>query len=81
MEDVPKIEQEWYDYDFTHKNASFVYEKSSKSDKVYNCFTKDRPELQYLKDYTKKIMRYNNSSNYGVGVMRLAYEAHYDSIN
>ena len=77
MEDVPKIEQEWYEYDFTHKNASFVYEKSTKSGKVYNCFTKDKPNLQSLRDYTKKIMRYNNSSNYGVGVMSLAYQAHY----
>ena len=78
MGNVPEIEQAWYDYDFTHKNASFVYEKSSKTDKIYNCFTKDKPKLKYLRDYTKKIMRYNNSSNYGVGVMRLAYEAHYD---
>jgi len=78
MEDVPKIEQEWYDYDFKHENASFVYEKSTKTGKEYNCFTRGKPELVYLRDYTKKIMRYNNSSNYAVGVMRLAYEAHYN---
>ena len=76
MPDIAKIEREWYEYDFTHKDASFVYEKS-KSGKVYNCFTKNKPELEYLKGYVKKIMRYNNSSNYAIGVIRLAWEAHY----
>jgi membrane-bound lytic murein transglycosylase B len=75
MPDIPQIEQAWYDYEFTHKDASFVYEKS-RSGKVYSCFTKGKPELAYMKEYTKKIMRYNNSSNYAVGVMRLAYDAH-----
>jgi len=74
--DMPSIEAEWYEYEHTHKDASFVYE-TSKSGKVYNCFTKDKPELRYLRDYTKKIMRYNNSSNYSVGVMRLAYDAYH----
>jgi membrane-bound lytic murein transglycosylase B len=73
--DMPKIESDWYEYDFTHDNTSFVYE-SSKTGKKYACFTKDKPKLQYLKSYVKKIMRYNNSSNYAVGVMRLAYDAH-----
>jgi membrane-bound lytic murein transglycosylase B len=76
MPDIPQVEAQWYEYDFTTKNASFVYEVT-KSGKVYNCFTKNKPELQKMKSYTKKIMRYNNSSNYAVGVMRLAYEAHY----
>jgi len=75
MPNIPQIEQAWYDYEFTHEDASFVYEKS-RSGKVYSCFTKNRPELAYMKEYTKKIMRYNNSSNYAVGVMRLAYDAH-----
>ena len=75
MPDVAKIEAEWYKYAFENDDASFVYE-SSKSGKVYNCFTKNRPELSYMRNYVKKIMRYNNSSNYAVGVMRLAYEAH-----
>jgi membrane-bound lytic murein transglycosylase B len=77
MKDIPKLEQEWYDYDFKYKNTSFVYEKSTKTGKEYNCFTRGKSELVYLRDYTRKIMRYNNSSNYAVGVMRLAYEAHY----
>ena len=76
MPNVVKIEKEWYQYAFEHKDSSFVYEKS-KSGKKYNCFTKTKPELEYMKDYIKKIMRYNNSSNYAVGVMRLAYDAHY----
>jgi membrane-bound lytic murein transglycosylase B len=73
---LPIIEAKWYEYEFKHDNASFVYEKS-RSGKKYDCFTKGKPELEYLKKYTKKIMRYNNSSNYSVGVMRLAYDAYY----
>ncbi len=79
MEDIPKIEDEWYAYDFAHKNTSLVYE-TNKDGKAYNFFMKDRPRLEYLREYTKKIMRYNNSSNYAIGVMRLAYEAHYELI-
>ena len=74
MPNIPHIEAQWYEYEFANDNASFVYEKS-KTGKVYKCFTKDKPELDYMKKYTKKIMRYNNSSNYSVGVMRLAYDA------
>ncbi len=73
--DLVAIEAAWYDYEFENEDASFVYEKS-RSGKRYKCFTANKPELKYLRDYTKKIMRYNNSSNYAVGVMRLAYDAH-----
>jgi len=73
---IPEIEQEWYTYAFEHKNSSFVYE-TGKNNKVYNCFTKNKPELQELKEYVKKILRYNNSSNYAIGVLSLAYQAHF----
>jgi len=69
------IESSWYDYEFENDNASLVYNKNSKSGKTYDCFTCDKTELQYLREYAKKIMRYNNSSNYAIGVMRLAYDA------
>lgn len=74
MPNVPKVEADWYEYEFTHEDASFVYE-TSKSGKQYNSFTKGKKDLDYMKAYTKKIMRYNNSSNYAVGVIRLAYDA------
>jgi membrane-bound lytic murein transglycosylase B len=77
MEDIPKIEAAWYEYDFANENTSFVYETNSKGQE-YNCFTRGNPDLEYLKEYTKKIMRYNNSSNYAVGVMSLAYQTHYE---
>jgi len=75
MPDIPKVEAAWYKYEFENEDASFAYEKS-RSGKVYNCFTKGKSDLQYMKEYTLKIMRYNNSSNYAVGVLRLAYDAH-----
>ena len=74
MPDVVKVEADWYEYAFKHDNASFVYKKS-KTGKHYSCFTDGKKELSYMKKYTKKIMRYNNSSNYAVGVIRLAYDA------
>lgn len=74
--DMAKIEAQWYDYAMKYDNCSFVYEKSKKTGKVYVCFTSGKKELEYLREYTKKIMRYNNSSNYAVGVMRLAHDAH-----
>ena len=76
MPDIPKVEAAWYEYEFANENASFVYE-TSKSGKEFNCFTKGKDDLEDMRVYAKMIMRYNNSSNYAVGVMRLAYEAHY----
>lgn len=72
---MAQVESAWYDYEFVYENSSFVYEKSS-SGKKYKCFACRKKELQYLKGYVKKVMKYNNSSNYAVGVMRLAYDAH-----
>ncbi|OHE04599.1 MAG: murein transglycosylase [Sulfurimonas sp. RIFOXYD12_FULL_33_39] len=76
--DIVELESKWYDFEFENEDASFVYAKNTRSDKEYKCFTCDKEELDYLREYTKKIMSYNNSSNYAVGVMRLAYEAQKD---
>ncbi len=73
--DMKQTEADWYEYDFKHKNASFVYCCSKRSKKSYDCFACERPELQYLREYTKIIMRYNNSSHYAIGVLRLAHDA------
>ena len=73
---MPEVEAIWYEYEFSHEDASFVYSKSKRTGKVYNCYACDKPELQYLKKYAKYIMRYNNSSNYAIGVMRLAFDTH-----
>jgi len=75
MPDLPTVENAWYDYDFTTENASFAYEKSRNGTR-YNCFACGKPELAYLAENVKKVMRYNNSSNYALGVLRLAYDAH-----
>ena len=73
---MPTIEAQWYDYEFNNKDASFVYAESKKTGKKYNCFACNKPDLEYLRKYAKTIMRYNNSSNYAIGVMRLAYDTH-----
>lgn len=74
MPNLPKVESKWYDYEHKYENASLVYSKN-KHGKKYRCFTCDKENLAYLKEYAKKIMRYNNSSNYAIGVMRLAYDS------
>lgn len=77
--DMAAVEQAWYDYDFANDNASFAYAKSNKNGTHYRCFACTKPELAYLSEYVKKIMRYNNSSHYALGVLRLAYEANITS--
>lgn len=72
---MSRVENAWYAYDFQHDNASFAFEKSAKSNRRYNCYACAKPELAYLSEYIKKIMRYNNASNYAVGVLRLAWDA------
>jgi len=76
MPKMPKVEADWYNYEFENEDASFVYAQSKRTGKEYNCFACDKPELEYLRTYAKTIMRYNNSSNYAIGVMRLAYDTH-----
>ena len=74
MPNLVEIESAWYDFEYKHENASLVHSKS-KHGKNYKCFTCNKKDLSYLKEYAKKIMRYNNSSNYAIGVLRLAYDS------
>ncbi|MEA3374519.1 MAG: lytic murein transglycosylase, partial [Campylobacterota bacterium] len=55
---MEKVEEDWYDYDLEHDNASFAYAKSKKSGRRLKCFTCQDPDLAYLNDYVKKIMKY-----------------------
>jgi membrane-bound lytic murein transglycosylase B len=73
--DMAAVENAWYDFDFANANASFAYARS-RSGKAYRCYACGKKELAYVARYVKKIMRYNNSSHYAVGVLRLAYDAH-----
>jgi len=73
---MKKVESDWYTFDFQKRDASFVYAQSKRTKKKYDCFSCNKKSLQYTKKYVQKIMRYNNSSNYAVGVLRLAYDAH-----
>lgn len=73
--DMLELEEKWYEFEFVNENASFSYEKSTATGMVFDCFTCDKEELQYLREYAKKIQRYNNSSNYVVGILRIAYDA------
>jgi len=76
FKDIEVIESAWYKYELKYKNSSLVYEVNKRDNKVYDCFLCNDEAHQYLRAYAKKIMVYNNSSNYSIGVLRLAYEAH-----
>lgn len=76
MPDIPKTEQDWYDYAYKYKNASLVYDKNKKTGRKYRCYTCNKKGFKYLREYAKKVMRYNNSSNYAIGVIRLAHDTH-----
>ncbi len=75
--DLPSIESKWYEFDYVTRNSSFAYQRSIRYKKNYNCFACGNKKLAYLSECTKKIMVYNQSSNYAIGVLRLAYDAHY----
>lgn len=76
MPDMKKVEEEWYEYDHKRKYASFSYKKG-RNGRIYDCFVCKKDDLKYLDSYIKKVLRYNNSSNYAVGVIRLAHDAHF----
>ena len=76
MPNIAEVEKEWKQFSSTHKNSSFIYEKSEKSDQSYNCFRCETAEIAYLKEYVKKIMGYNNSSDYALMILSLAQNAH-----
>ncbi|MCW8839251.1 MAG: lytic murein transglycosylase [Thiovulaceae bacterium] len=72
---MEKVEADWYEFEYNNNYASFSYKKN-RNGRVYECYVCGKKELQYLDTYIKKILKYNNSSNYAVGVMRLAYDTH-----
>lgn len=73
---MEKIEADWYEFEYNNQYASFSYKKN-RNGRVYKCYVCGKKDLQYLDIYIKKVLKYNNSSNYAVGVMRLAYDTHY----
>lgn len=73
---IAEIEKEWKRFASTHKNSSFVYEKSEKNNHIYSNFKSEIAEMPYIKGYAKKLMSYNNSSDYALMILRLAYNAH-----
>lgn len=76
MPNIAEIEKEWKQFSSTHKNSSFVYEKSEKSNQSYTCFRCETAEVGYLKEYVKKLMGYNNSSDYALMILTLAQNSH-----
>lgn len=76
MPNIAELESKWYEFQENNDNASFCYDKNPRSNEPMDCYACDKSELNSVRECSKKIMRYNNSSNYAVGVIRLAYDAH-----
>jgi membrane-bound lytic murein transglycosylase B len=66
---LPSLEKEWYDFSFKTKHNTYFQKKNRKE------FDKTKfVDVEYMNIYIKKILRYNNSINYSLGVLRIAYE-------
>ncbi|WP_373072555.1 lytic murein transglycosylase [Sulfurimonas sp.] len=76
MPDMASVENDWYEYEHKVKYSSFSYKKG-RNGRIYNCYVCGKENLKYLDSYIKKVLKYNNSSNYAVGVIRLAHDAHF----
>jgi len=76
LRNIERIESNWYDYELKYPKSSLVYARNKRDNYKYQCFLCDQKKYKYLRAYAKKIMVYNNSSNYAIGVIRLAYESH-----
>ena len=76
LSNIKQIESDWYDYELKNDDSSLVYERNKRDNHPYQCFLCDEKKYEYLRAYAKKIMVYNNSSNYSIGVIRLAYESY-----
>jgi membrane-bound lytic murein transglycosylase B len=75
LDDFGNIEDDWYRFADTYDNASFSFGSSDNKSK-YRCYSCDKSELEELSLIIKDIMKYNNSSNYAIGVFSLAYHSH-----
>jgi len=71
IENMEKLEEEWYDFAKKEKNASFSFSKEGK----YSCYSCEKKELTNTRLIIKDIMKYNNSSNYAIGVLGLAWRS------
>ncbi|MCF6340670.1 MAG: lytic murein transglycosylase [Sulfurimonas sp.] len=76
LSNIAQIESQWYNYELKYDNSSLVYEINKRDNTKNECFLCNKEEHIYLKKYVKKILVYNNSSNYAIGVIRLAYESY-----
>lgn len=73
--DLRAIEAQWYSFTKKYKNASFANDKN-RDGKARKCFTCNDASMSEVREAVQKMMHYNNSSHYAIGVLRLAYEAY-----
>lgn len=68
--DIENTIEKWYEFEFKTKNSTF-----GKTKKTLNCFVCNKSEnYKEIQSIVNNIMRYNNSSNYAVGVLNIAYK-------
>jgi membrane-bound lytic murein transglycosylase B len=74
LEEFRDTEDRWYEFASKYDNASFSF--TGKNNK-YRCYSCNKKRLKELSLIIKDIMKYNNSSNYAMGVFGLAYDSHF----
>ena len=74
FKEIKNIETDWYEYSFNNKSVSYFKPKKKIRDNIF-VIDSSYKEFDYLNIYVKKILRYNNSINYSLGVLRIAYES------
>jgi membrane-bound lytic murein transglycosylase B len=74
LRSLPLVVSQWYSYSEGNKYATFI--KIEYPQERDHCFACNKPDLSYLSEYLLKILDYNNTDNYAVGVLDIAYTLH-----
>ena len=73
MPKIETIENEWYNFLFKQNSVSYFKKENKKN--IYMLLKGNKHKnIEYLNKYLKKILRYNNSINYAMGVLRIGQE-------
>jgi len=74
-----KIIDDWYVFVNKYKNTTFPINNNKKNTKSFvklNEFNHNKYNLVYISNIIKNIMRYNNSSNYALGILNISYRVY-----
>jgi membrane-bound lytic murein transglycosylase B len=74
LNDIKNIETAWDHYSHNNEYATFI--KIDYPQERDHCFACERDDLNYINQQMIKILDYNNTDNYALGVLSLGYALH-----